>query len=156
MDSSALRPSLNDLLLWDVEQRDLPILFEYQRDPDATQMAAFPARDWNSFIAHWTKILADITIIKKTILVNGEVAGNIVSFEHDGQREVGYWLGKPFWGHGLATTALSMFLNHVQERPLYAYVAKHNRASRRVLEKCGFVLRREEEEGYMLELRANE
>jgi RimJ/RimL family protein N-acetyltransferase len=36
------------------------------------------------------------------------------------------------------------FLDHVKERPLYAVVAKHNVASVRVLEKCGFVLSDEE------------
>lgn len=56
----------------------------------------------------------------------------------DGDREGRYWLGREFWGRGSATEALSQFLGGVTTRPLFAHVAKHNVASRRVLEKNGF------------------
>ena len=114
--------------------------FEQQLDPAATQMAAFPARDREAFVAHWTKILADDTNILKTILYDGEVAGNIVSWEQSGEREVGYWLGREYWGRGIASRALAAFLDHVTTRPLYAHVARHNLASIRMLEKCGFTI----------------
>jgi RimJ/RimL family protein N-acetyltransferase len=127
-----------EVRLRDVAESDLRILFEHQRDPEANDMAAFAARDWNAFMAHWTRVLADETISKKTILFDGRVAGNIVSYVNDaGEQEVGYWIGREFWGRGLATRALSQFLDHVRTRPLYARVAKHNVASIRVLEKCG-------------------
>jgi RimJ/RimL family protein N-acetyltransferase len=103
-------------------------------------MAAFPARDRDAFMAHWAKIMADDSVVLKTILFNGQVAGNLVSFEISGEREVGYWIGKEFWGKGIATKALAEFLDYVKIRPLYAHVAKHNMASRRVLEKCGFTV----------------
>ena len=131
-------PMTSDVLLRDVSEDDLPILFEHQWDPDANQMAAFPARDRDAFMAHWTKILGDLTVTKKTILFGGHVAGNVVSFERAGEREVGYWIGREYWGKGIATKALTEFLAHVKERPLYARVAKNNAASLRVLEKCGF------------------
>jgi len=113
-------------------------LFEHQRDPDANRMAAFPARDREAFMSHWAKILADEAIIKKAIVFGGQVAGNVVSFELDGEREVGYWIGRSFWGQGIASEALSLFLHHDPTRPLYARVAKHNVASLRVLDRCGF------------------
>ena len=53
-------------------------------------------------------------------------------------RAVGYWLGKEYWGKGVATRALAEFLRLVTTRPLYAHVAQHNLASVRVLQKCGF------------------
>jgi len=130
----------NDVLLRAVTEDDLPIFFEQQLDPDATEMAAFPARDRDAFMAHWAKIMTNDPVILKTILFNGQVAGNIVSFEMSGQREVGYWIGKEYWGKGIATRALAEFLNHFKTRPLYAHVAKHNIGSRRVLEKCGFTI----------------
>jgi RimJ/RimL family protein N-acetyltransferase len=85
------------------------------------------------------------------------VAGNVVSFEQDGEREVGYWIGREYWGKGVATEALSQFLDHVEvRRPLYAGVAKHNVASIRVLEKCGFtIVGKEEDEGYVMKLAAD-
>jgi RimJ/RimL family protein N-acetyltransferase len=127
-------------LLRDVIASDLPILFEQQLDPEASAMAAFPSRDRQAFDAHWAKIMADETVILRTIEVNGQVTGHIVSWEMDGDREVGYWLGREFWGRGIATQALSEFLKFVQKRPLFAHVAKHNIGSRRVLEKCGFTV----------------
>jgi RimJ/RimL family protein N-acetyltransferase len=133
-----------DVHLRDVIEADLPIFFEHQLDPDATHMAAFPARDRDAFMAHWTKIMWDETIITQTILCDGKVAGNIVNFEQGGERQVGYWIGKEYWGKGVATRALSQFLGHVTARPLYAHVAKHNIASIRVLEKCGFTICGEE------------
>jgi RimJ/RimL family protein N-acetyltransferase len=74
----------------------------------------------------------------RTIIADGEVAGNVLSFRRDGRREVGYWLGRDYWGKGIATHALSAFVSEDRERPLYAKVAGDNTASIRVLEKCGF------------------
>src|SRR5688572_21361367 len=124
--------------LRDVLESDLPIFFEQQNDPEANQMAAFPARERDAFMAHWKKIMAAEPVALKTILFNGDVAGNLVSWMASDQQEIGYWLGKEYWGKGIATKALAAFLGHVMERPLYAHVAKHNIGSRRVLEKCGF------------------
>jgi RimJ/RimL family protein N-acetyltransferase len=130
----------NDVQLRDVIESDLPIFFDQQLDPDATRMAAFPSRDREAFMAHWTKILRDETVTLKTILFAEQVAGNVVSWQQGDEREVGYWLGKEYWGKGIATQALAEFLSCVTARPLVAHVVKHNIASIRVLEKCGFVI----------------
>ena len=53
---------------------------------------------------------------------------------------MGYWIGKEYWGRGIASIALAEFLLLQNSRPLYAHVAKHNKASLRVLEKCGFTI----------------
>lgn len=128
----------DDVLLRDVIEDDLPILFEHQLDPEATRMAAFPSRDRDAFMVHWEKILCDETVIARTVIFDGRVAGNVVCWEQSGEREIGYWMGREFWGRGVATRALSAFLGQVTTRPLYAHVAEHNVASIRVLEKCGF------------------
>jgi RimJ/RimL family protein N-acetyltransferase len=128
------------ILLRDVIESDLPILFEQQLDPEATAMAAFPAREHDAFMAHWKKIMADEKVILKTILYNDQIAGSIVSWEMFGEREVGYWIGKEFWSRGIMTQALAEYIRIVQTRPLMAHVARHNIGSRRVLEKCGFVV----------------
>jgi len=135
---------MTNVQLRDVIATDLRIFFEQQLDPEAAQMADFPSRKEETFMAHWSRIMADDSILIKTILFNGSVAGNIVCFEQLGEREVGYWLGKEYWGKGIATQALAEFLKLIDTRPLYAHVAKHNVGSRRVLEKCGFVVAREE------------
>lgn len=160
--------STNDVLLRDVTEDDLPVFFEHQLDPAANHMAAFTAKDpadRDAFVAHWTKILADETISIKTILFEGHVVGHVAKFERSGKPEVTYWIGREYWGRGLATQALSEFLGHVKVRPLYAGAAKDNVASLRVLEKCGFTIigyekgfanaRGEEIEEVILELRAD-
>ncbi len=136
-DSSSLAGHVR---LRDVVEADLPIFFEQHLEPEAIRMAAFPPRDREAFMAHWAKILSDETCHVRAIVFDGKVAGNIGTWEADGRRLLGYWLGKEFWGKGIATKALSEFLKVEKARPLQAYVAKHNAASIRVLEKCGFKL----------------
>lgn len=131
--------------LRNVLEADLPTFFVQQYDPEANEMAAFPARERDAFMAHWHKIMANNTGVMRTILFNRQVAGNIVSFMMDGEREVGYWLGREFWGRGIATAALEQFLEIEKERPLFAHVARHNIGSLRVLQKCGFKIHSEEQ-----------
>ena len=128
------------VLLRNVTESDLPILYEQQLDSEATAMAAFPSREHDAFMAHWKKIMAYENNLIKTISYAGEVAGYILSWEMEGEREVGYWLGKAYWGKGIATQALAEYVSIVKTRPLMAHVARHNIGSRRVLEKCGFVV----------------
>jgi len=138
----------NEVRLRNIEPNDLPIFYEQQLDADATRMAAFPARNRAAFDAHWaTNILGNPAAINQTIVVDGQVAGNIGSWTQDGVRLVSYWIGKEHWGKGVATRALAAFLHLVTERPLRAHVAKHNVGSIRVLEKCGFSVEREESGG---------
>ncbi|HMJ07330.1 MAG TPA: GNAT family N-acetyltransferase [Chthoniobacterales bacterium] len=103
-------------------------------------MVAFKSRDRTAFDQHWAKLLADDSYLARTVLVDDEVAGNIGSWLSDGKRDLGYWISRSFWGRGVATEALAAFLRVEQTRPLNAGVAKHNAASLRVLQKCGFTL----------------
>jgi len=94
------------------------------------------------------------------------VAGNVVCFGPPDDREIGYWIGRTFWGKGVATRALLAFLVQVEGRPLYAHVVSDNVGSIRVLEKCGFTVARrvteffeqrgEEVEAVILKLDAND
>ena len=128
---------MTPVTLREVRPEDLPVFFEQQRDPDAVRMAEFFSRDRETFDAHWVKVLANPTNLVRTIEFEGQVAGNIGSWEIEGQRYVGYWLGKSFWGKGIATEALAQYLK-VDTQPLEGRVAKSNVGSIRVLEKCGF------------------
>jgi len=164
-------PVTKSVQLRDVIESDLPIFFEYQLDPDANYMAAFTARDptdRDAFMAHWARILSDETITIQTILFNSQVAGSVASYKDEefGELEITYWIGREYWGKGVATRALSAFVEFVMVRPLYGRAAKDNKASLRVMEKCGFTIcgedkgfafaRGKEVEGYILKLEANE
>ncbi|MEY2551784.1 MAG: hypothetical protein QOG12_1928, partial [Verrucomicrobiota bacterium] len=86
--------------LRDVEATDLPLFFEHQRDPIAVAMVAFQSRDRPAFDQHWAKLLADDSLLKKTIVVvsavsaENQVAGNIGSWTSEGKREIGYWIDR--------------------------------------------------------------
>ena len=58
--------------------------------------------------------------------------------------EIGYWIGEPFWGLGIATMALKLASEYAFDtlglERLFAGVFEGNVASMRVLEKCGFQL----------------
>jgi RimJ/RimL family protein N-acetyltransferase len=130
---------------------DLDTLFEFQADPEASAMAAFPSRDLPAFLEHQAKIEADPTTITLTIVAGTDVVGSIGSWEVEGERNVGYWIGRDHWGKGYATAALRAFLDIDLHRPMHAHVVDHNVGSRRVLEKCGFILDRSAQEEDVLE-----
>jgi RimJ/RimL family protein N-acetyltransferase len=166
LEGAASHPEAPSMVLRDVTMSDLPIFFDQQLDPEANWMATFIAKDpadRDAFMARWTRMLRDETITIQTTLFDGQVAGSVLSYvDEDGQPEVSYWIGKPYWGKGIVTRALSAFLDHIKERPLYARAAKDNVGSLRVLEKCGFTrigqdkgfsnARGEEVEEYILRL----
>ena len=126
-----------------VREDDLETFFTDQLDPEAVRMAAFPSRDREAFMVIWRKIMTDTSVTARAVLFEGELAGHVVSWEQGGERKIGYWLGKAYWGKGVASAALSQFLAHFRARPLVADVAQHNAASIRVLQKCGFTISRE-------------
>jgi RimJ/RimL family protein N-acetyltransferase len=135
--------------LREVEQDDLPTFFENQLDPEANRMAAFTAADPSdreAFDARWQRILASEETTSRTIVVDDQVAGSVSKYRDPDMPgpEVTYWLGRDFWGKGVATLALAGFLEIVTERPVYGRCAADNVGSRRVLEKCGFVFVRED------------
>ncbi len=141
---TALSHANEHVRLREVIDIDLPIFYAHQRDPVAWKMAAFRSRPRQTFMLHWKTIRADPTVVLRTILCEDRVAGTVMSFLLKTKRQVGYWIGREYWGQGIATAALEQFLHQVKARPLYAHVAQHNTASLRVLEKCGFTVVGEE------------
>lgn len=128
-------------------------------------MAAFTSKDPDdrvAFDAHWTRIRARDDVLIRTIVVDGGVAGSVLSYVMEGETEVSYWISREFWGRGIATAALTEFLKLQTTRPIYARAAKDNVGSLRVLDKCGFRIigddrgfangRGQEIEEYVLEL----
>jgi RimJ/RimL family protein N-acetyltransferase len=130
-----------NISLRDIIVSDLDVFFDNEQDPTANHMAAFTRKnpsDRAAFDAHWAKIRANPTVINKTILVDGQVAGSVAKFEMEGDAEVTYWIGKTYWGKGVATEALRQLLKIFTARPVHGRAAKDNLGSIRVLEKCGF------------------
>jgi RimJ/RimL family protein N-acetyltransferase len=125
---------------------DIELFFEQQLDPEANRMAAFVAADPSdraAFERKWVRILGDDTTVNRTIFCDGQVAGHVSCWRDPelAHPEVTYWLGREFWGRGVATQALRLFLAQVwTQRPVYGRVVRDNVGSLRVLEKCGFTI----------------
>jgi RimJ/RimL family protein N-acetyltransferase len=156
---------IESMKIREVESSDLEAFYEHQLDPEAIRMAAFVGKDRKDkavFNGHWKKILNSSQNINRTIVAEGQVAGYIACYPDGEHMEVTYWLGREFWGKGLATQALARMLQLVVERPIFARAATDNIGSIRVLQKCGFKIigkdkgfangRGEETEEYILRL----
>ncbi|APS22280.1 acetyltransferase [Streptomyces sp. Tue 6075] len=127
-----------------VEDADLPLFFAWMSDPDATRVAAFTPKDPTdraAFDAHWARIRSGSGgVVMRTAVADGVVVGHVGAYGEMGDRQVTYWIDRAHWGRGLATAALRAFLDETPTRPLHARAAADNLGSRRVLEKCGFVV----------------
>lgn len=138
---STVNKRIPAILLRDVIDSDLPQFFAFQLDTDASYMVAFTAEDPTDkgvFDVHWARIRNEKSILIQTILFEDKIVGYIMKFEDFGKAEIGYWIDRAYWGKGIATSALSIFIASLSERPLFAHVVKDNAGSLRVLEKCGF------------------
>ncbi|HCT81671.1 MAG TPA: GNAT family N-acetyltransferase [Micromonosporaceae bacterium] len=125
--------------LRDVSEADLETFYEQEHDPEAVERSKFTPREREKFMTHWaTRILGDATVFVQAITVDGEPAGNLVAWWEQDKRFIGYWLGRKFWGRGVGTKALALFLERETTRPLYADPVASNTGSVRLLEKCGF------------------
>ena len=120
---------------------DLEILFEIQLDAQANYLAAFISKDYadkSVFIEKHKKLLNDPTVNNQTIIFNDVIVGSIAKFVMFGDNEITYWIDKKYWGKGIATETLRMFLEIEPTRPLLGRVAFDNYGSQKVLENCGF------------------
>lgn len=126
---------------------------------DDAQRIALLAGDWD--VASMTGRLpfpysADAARQWMTGLASGEIVfgiekgGELIGIcgytrAANASAEIGYWIGKEFWGHGFATEAASRLVLHgFRDGGVRRFVCSHfaeNLASQRVINKLGFVLR---------------
>ncbi|MEU6813296.1 GNAT family N-acetyltransferase [Streptomyces sp. NPDC046860] len=142
-----------DVRLRGVTEDDLEVFLAFEHDPEAVRRSRFTPRPREAFLRHWrTRILPDPDCLVRTVVVDGEVAGNVVSWtQDDGRRFTGYWLGRPYWRRGVGSRALGLFLAEEPVRPLYADPFAGNIASVALLEKHGFTrVGAPDEDGHLL------
>ncbi|WP_137223053.1 GNAT family N-acetyltransferase [Shewanella sp. MEBiC00475] len=137
-----------NIYLRPVTEVDLAILFEFEHDPIANKMADFPARKRKAFYQHWHQnIFADEQAMAQGIWLDNVLVGNVLSWVNDELstevepevRLMGYWIGREYWGQGIATKAVKMFLQQYISSPVYAYIDEHNQGSLKVAQSNGFV-----------------
>lgn len=131
----------SEVLLRPTTIKELATLFAFQLDEQARHLAAFTPKDPSNkqmYIEKYTKLLEDPTVNMQTLILNQVIIGSISKFEMEGDAEITYWIDKPYWGSGVATTALKKLLLNEPARPIFGRVAFDNIGSQRVLEKCHF------------------
>lgn len=130
---------------------DAPALVKYANDPRIAENLrdTFPYPYTQQDAEFYLCLMADQQRdLHLAFEVGGEAVGSIgVHFKTDVRRrsaEIGYWLGQPYWGHGLATAAVQQVSEYVFANfdvcRLYAVVFETNLGSARVLEKAGYEL----------------
>ena len=124
------------------QKEDLNMLFDFQADDEAGHVAAFVSNTWKDregYIAKWEGLLQNESVNSYTILHNGVVVGSVGTWVMGDEPQITYGIGKDFWGQGIATAALSLFLEKVNKYPLYGRAAADNIRSIKMLERAGFV-----------------
>ena len=138
------------LILRPWKATDIDVLYELAKDPSV----GIPC----GWMAHTSPsesqiILEDVLMNDETFAIclkdSGEVIGNIALFKNsqyvkcDGEKEVGFWLGKKYWNQGYATEACRLILDYgFNELNLNKIWVAHfidNLQSKRVQEKCNFI-----------------
>ena len=122
-----------------VESGDLQILYSFQADEESNRVAVARPRSLKDFNEHWTRVLSDPGVFVRAIVSDQQVVGSVTCFPLDGVHWIGYWVGRCYWGRGVATQAVSLMLIDIERRPLFARIAASNVASCRLIERCGFV-----------------
>ena len=147
------------------DSRDATALFQYAGDPLVGLMAGWPA---HSSVAESVQVITNILGVDESYAITlrdsddpiGSIALKPVSSHvidslsrhsslsewnsstSDTAREVGYWVGRPFWGNGIATEALHALVSHsfldLHTDCIWGVHYSDNKSSEAVLEKCGF------------------
>lgn len=126
-------------------ETDAAALFKYASHPDVGPAAGWPCHPTEEFSR---QIILTVFSAPETyaVVLKGidEAIGccGIVPGE-EGEGEIGYWIGKPFWGQGLIPEAVNALLdrafNELKLDTVWCAFYDENNKSRRVAEKCGFV-----------------
>ena len=139
------------LILRRWENSDAESLFEYAKDPDVGPVAGWPAHqnieESRNVIRNVLNGKEAYAICLKTDrraigAIELKLKGHTDLTERDDECEMGYWIGKPFWGQGLMPEAAGEILRHAFEdigmTKVWAGYYEGNRKSKRVQEKCRF------------------
>jgi RimJ/RimL family protein N-acetyltransferase len=129
---------------------DAGALAELANDADVARYMnhRFPSPYTRADADAWIRLQLDQPEARNwAVDVGGALAGGIGltagALEHAGSVAIGYWLGKRFWGRGIASDALRTLTAHalaaLRPRRLWANVMAANASSARVLEKAGYV-----------------
>ena len=139
------------LILRPWQERDAQALFRYAADPLVGPPAGWPP---HTSVENSREIIENVLSKPETYAVclkNGEPIGSVGLHlngstdmtDRDDECELGYWIGRPFWGQGMIPEASRALLRHAFEelgmRAVWCGYYEGNEKSRRVQAKLGFV-----------------
>ena len=140
------------LILRPWNEGDAEILFEYASDPDVGPPAGWPPHKnieesmdviQNVFSGSECYAICEKENGKAIGAVELKLNGHTDMTRRDDECELGYWLGKPFWGRGYMPEAVKELIRHGFEdlgmTTIWCGYYDGNEKSRRVQEKTGFV-----------------
>lgn len=132
-------------------REDADSLFEYAQDPDVGPAAGWPAHKskdeslniiCNVFNSDECYAICEKEAGKAIGAVELKLNGHTNMTTRDDECELGYWLGKPFWGRGYMPEAVNEILRHgfedIEMTTIWCGYFDGNRKSKRVQEKAGF------------------
>lgn len=140
----------NRLILRPWQERDAVELYQYAKDPDIGYPAGWPA---HTSVENSMEVIRNVLSAKETYAVclkNGAVIGSIGLklkgntdlTDREDECELGYWLGKPYWGQGLIPEAARALIYYAFDvlhmRAIWCGYYEGNIKSKRVQEKLGF------------------
>ncbi len=141
------------MVLREVQESDIAAFYAHQLDPQAAAMGVYEPRGLDELTDRWHRMVVNPTITARAITVDDQTVGHVVSWiEDDDHRELGYLVASEFWGRGVASAAVRDMLAIVTDRPIEAWIAPTNVASKRVVEKNGFEYVREDGEYHVFRL----
>ena len=139
------------LILRHWEEGDAEDLYQYASDPDVGPIAGWPPhRSAEESRAVIRNVLNGKEAYAVCLKTDGRAVGAIElklngrtdMTERDDECELGYWLGKPFWGQGIMPEAVREMLRRAFEdlgmTKVWVGYYEGNTKSKRVQEKCGF------------------
>ena len=140
------------LILRRWKESDADSLFEYASDPDVGPIAGWPPHKSAEeslnvirtvFTGAECYAICEKGSEKAIGAIELKLNGHTDMTERDDECELGYWLGKPFWGRGYMPEAARALLRRGFEelgmRCIWCGYYEGNTKSRRVQEKLGFV-----------------
>ena len=130
---------------------DVPSLAHHANNPKIARNLrdSFPCLYSESDAQEWVEYVNNQTLETHFAIALGKDAIGVIGLElHGGMyaklAEIGYWLGEPYWGRGVATQALQTFTNYAlttyELMLIFAIVIESNSASIRVLEKANYTI----------------
>ena len=139
------------LILRRWKDSDAEDLFEYAKDPDVGPVAGWPAHhSVDESLDVIRNVLSAAECYAICLKEDGKAIGTIElklnghtdMTDRDDECELGYWVGKPFWGRGIMPEAAREMLRHAFEdlgmQRVWCGYYEGNTKSKRVQEKCGF------------------